>query len=216
MQKNTFMVKNLHNQKKHCIFATVLKRGSLILLFMLVLCMQACRPPAVPKPYGYFRIAIPDTSYTTYSPLDYPYVFMVSKNAEILVKDQEGEKYWIDIYYPLLNTTIHCSYKPIQNNLRSLSRDAQEFIFNHATIASSIPEQSFANPQQNVYGVYYELHGNTATPLQFVLTDSIAHFFRGSVYCNDVPNQDSLAPIVNYMRHDVRRLMESLQWKDMK
>ena len=41
----------------------------------------------------------------------------------------------------------------------------------------------------------------------------IEHFFRGSVYCKSIPNQDSLAPIYDYMRHDVRVLMESMQWQ---
>lgn len=175
--------------------------------------LSACRQPAMPKPYGYFRIAIPDTSYSYYTPKGYPYAFRLSNNAEVQPLNKEGETYWIDIHYPTLNTTIHCSYKPIHNNLRTLARDAQEFLFSHTTIASAIPEQEFANPEENVYGVYFELHGNTASPIQFILTDSTEHFFRGSVYCNDIPNQDSLAPIYDYMRHDVRMLMESMQWQ---
>jgi gliding motility-associated lipoprotein GldD len=146
-------------------------------------------------------------------PERYPYAFDLSDNAEIQYRTKQGESFWIDIYYPSLNTTIHCSYKPVENNLRILSRDAQEFLFSHATIASAIPEQEFANAEENVYGVYYELHGNTASPIQFVLTDSTDHFFRGSVYCNTIPNQDSLAPIYEYMRHDVRRIMESMRWQ---
>lgn len=190
-----------------------MKRYCYILLFLLPLWLSACRPPAVPKPYGYFRIAIPDTLYTHYAPKGYPYAFRLSSNAVLQPRQQAGEAYWIDIHYPTLNTTIHCSYKPIRNNLRTLSRDAQEFLFSHATIASAIPEQEYANPEQEVYGVYYELHGNTASPIQFILTDSTKHFFRGSVYCNTIPNQDSLAPIYDYMRTDVRTLMESMQWQ---
>ncbi len=190
-----------------------MKRLIYILLIILPWIAVSCRKPAMPKPYGYFRIAIPDTTYSTYAPDGYPYAFRVSNNAEVQYHTKMGEKYWIDIYYPLLNTTIHCSYKPIKGNLGALARDAQEFLFSHSTIASAIPSQEFANPMRSVYGVYYELHGNTASPIQFVLTDSIAHFFRGSVYCNTVPNQDSLAPIYDYIRYDVRVLMESMKWQ---
>ena len=196
-----------------CVF---MKRNLYILLFLLPLCFSACRQHTVPKPYGYFRIAIPDTVYTTYAPENYPYTFRLSNNAEVQPLNKEGESYWIDIHYPTLNTTIHCSYKPIRNNLRLLSRDAQEFLFNHSTIASAIPSQDFENPKHAVYGVYYELHGNTASPIQFILTDSTSHFFRGSVYCNTIPNQDSLAPIYDYIRHDVRTLMESMKWQETK
>jgi gliding motility-associated lipoprotein GldD len=73
--------------------------------------------------------------------------------------------------------------------------------------------QEFANPDNQVWGLFCELHGNTATPMQFVLTDSTKHFFRGSVYCNCIPNQDSLAPIYDYLKQDVRIIMESLEWR---
>jgi gliding motility-associated lipoprotein GldD len=80
-------------------------------------------------------------------------------------------------------------------------------------VASAIPVQEYAQPENSVYGLYYELYGNTATPIQFYLTDSLQHFFRGSVYCNTIPNQDSLAPIHEYLRQDARVIMESLYWR---
>ena len=190
-----------------------MRRNLYILLFLLPLWFTACRQPAVPKPYGYFRIAIPDTAYATYSPQGYPYAFRLSCNAKAQPINKQGENYWIDIVYPSLNTTIHCSYKPVRDNFRLLAQDAQEFLYKHSTVASAIPVQEFANPENDVWGLYFELKGNTATPIQFVLTDSIEHFFRGSVYCNDIPNQDSLVPIYDYMRQDVRVLMESMKWQ---
>ncbi len=185
-----------------------------IVVVLLTVAFVSCRRAAVPKPYGYYRIAIPDTLYADYSVAGCPYSFALSKNAKVEPRYHEGEQYWIDIVYPTLNTTIHCSYKPVSNNLRVLSRDAQEFLYSHVTVASAIPEQEFSNAASHVWGVYYELHGNTASPIQFYLTDSIEHFFRGSVYCNTIPNQDSLAPIYDYMRTDVRRLIESFRWED--
>ena len=183
-----------------------------ILIAISAICI-GCGQHSVPKPYGYFRIAIPDTAYVQYAPDGYPYTFALSANAKVRPHAYEGDAYWIDIEYPGINATIHCSYKPVRGNLRGLSRDAQEFLYKHATIATSIPEQGFENPDAHVWGVYYELNGNTATPIQFYLTDSTRHFFRGAVYCNTIPNQDSLAPVYDYMRADVRRLMESFTWQ---
>ena len=180
---------------------------------MAIILLPSCQHRAVPKPIGYFRIAIPDTAYTHTTLKDYPYAFRVSNNAYIEDQPHEGESFWINIQYPMLNATIHCSYKPIQNNFRTLSHDAQEFLYKHTTIASAIPVQEFANPDNQVWGLFCELHGNTATPMQFVLTDSTKHFFRGSVYCNCIPNQDSLAPIYDYLKQDVRIIMESLEWR---
>lgn len=120
----------------------------------------------------------------------------------------------MDVYYPRLDARIHCSYKPVCGNLRELSDDAQEFVFKHAGKATSIPEQGYDNAEAHTHGVYYELKGNTASPYQFYLTDSTHHFFRGSVYFNCPPNQDSLAPVIDYLRTDVRQMIESFRWKE--
>lgn len=184
-----------------------------ILLLLMPIIFGSCHRRSTPKPLGYFRIAIPDTSYAFTQLRGYPYAFRLSDNAFVEDHPAEGERYWIDIQYPTLNATIHCSYKPIKNNFRTLSRDAQEFLYKHSTVASAIPAQEYANPENHVWGLYYELHGNTATPIQFVLTDSTKHFFRGSVYCNCIPNQDSLAPIYEYLKQDVRMIMESMKWR---
>lgn len=189
-----------------------------ILVYVLTLgalasILPSCHRQSVPKPYGYFRIAIPDTAYNSFDRKGYPYSFRLSQNAHVEIHEKEGEIYWIDIQYPSLNATIHCSYKQVRNNLRTLSRDAQEFLYSHSTVASAIPVQEYANDERRVYGLYYELYGNTATPIQFYLTDSVEHFFRGSIYCNTIPNQDSLAPIHDYLRKDARMIIESIVWR---
>ena len=190
-----------------------MRKFSFIPLLVTALFTVSCQRNTTPKPTGYFRIAIPDTAYTYTTLTNYPYQFRLSNNAHITENKTEGEAYWIDIQYPTLNATIHCSYKPVNNNLRLLSHDALEFLYKHSIIASAIPVQEFANEDNRVWGLFCELEGNTATPLQFVLTDSTKHFFRGSVYCNCVPNQDSLLPIYNYLKEDVRVIMESLKWQ---
>ena len=190
-----------------------MKNCLLIVPIFIALAFTSCQRHAVPKPIGYFRIAIPDTAYSYTALKNYPYTFRLSNNAHICEHHSIEDKFWIDIQYPTLNATIHCSYKPIRNNFRTLSQDAQEFLYKHTTVASAIPIQEFANAENNVWGLYYELHGNTACPIQFVLTDSIEHFFRGSVYCNCTPNQDSLAPIYEYLKKDVRMIMGSIKWQ---
>lgn len=192
-----------------------MKRNLVLLLIaaFLVIPFTACQRRSVPKPYGYFRITIPDTMYRDCNLKGYPYAFRLSEHAYTEVHFCEGEQYWIDIQYPTLNATIHCSYKKVDNNLRKLSKDAQEFLYSHSTMASAIPAQEYTDDERRVYGLYYELHGNTATPIQFYLTDSVRHFFRGSVYCNTIPNQDSLRPIYDYLRKDTRVIMESMKWR---
>ena len=164
-----------------------------------------------PRPYAYLRFDLPDHAYHT---VQYgPYGFDLSTHAMIVPKQEPGERYWMNIEYPELNATIHCSYKPVRGDLRLLTKDAMEFVYKHSQQASAIPEHDYSRPRDHVWGVFFTLEGNTASPYQFFLTDSTANFFRGAVYCNCIPNADSLAPILDYMNEDVRVLIESFHWQ---
>lgn len=195
------------------------KRNNSLLLVavFVVLLVTACGKRYVPRPYGYWRIAIPDTAYTAFVEDTLPYTFDMSDNAiaEPMVGDN-GETCWINVKYPMLNATLHCSYKPVRNNLGLLSDEAQKFVYKHAMKAEAIPEQGYEHPEKHVYGVYYELQGNTASPIQFVLTDSTSNFFRAALYFNARPNQDSIQPVLDYMRGDIIRMIESFEWKKIK
>jgi len=198
-------------QKKSYLCSRMKEKGFYI-LSILALMLLSCSRPVAPKPYGYYRISLPEHSYQLFEQNSYPYSFLYSSSATIQPVQYENERYWINIVYPTLNASIHCSYKPVRGNLRQLTDDAWEFVFNHAIKASAIPEHAYENPEARTYGVFCELKGNTASPMQFFLTDSTRHFFRGAVYFNCVPNQDSLAPVIEYMQEDVLNLIETLRW----
>jgi len=172
-----------------------------------------CRPAETPREYGYFRIDLPEHSYTPYKEKGVPYSFLVGNLAEVRPVSHPDEQHWIDIAYPSHNAVVHCSYKPVHRNLRALTDDAMEFVFSHAIKASAIPEQAYSHPEERVYGLVFDLEGNTATQFQFFLTDSVHHFFRGALYFNNIPNQDSLAPVTAFIREDMTRLIESFCWE---
>lgn len=188
---------------------------------ILLLSCIACTKVSTPKPYGYYRITVPDTAYVDFESYNlpattdklskYPYTFALSANA--VVQPRTDEPYWINIYYPTLDATVHCSYKPVKNNLRELTNDALEFVYRNASFANSIPEREYSHPEAEVYGVLFDLEGNTASSCQFFITDSTRHFFRASVYCNCPPNADSLAPVYNYLRTDIVKMVETFEWK---
>ena len=202
--------------KKNSIFNFQFSIFNLVLLSCI-----ACTKVSTPKPYGYYRITVPDTAYIPFDNFQfsifnfqfssYPYTFALSKNAKVQLRNDEP--YWINIYYPALDATIHCSYKPVRHNLRELTDDALEFVYRNASFANAIPEREYAHPEAKVYGVLFDLEGNTASSCQFFITDSTRHFFRASVYCNCPPNADSLAPVYEYLRKDVIRMVETFKWK---
>lgn len=185
--------------------------NSVLVLLLLAAVVVGCSGRhSVPKPYGYYRITLPEPAYrdTVYG----PYRFEMSEYAVLSEHREPGENYWMDIRYPSLNASFHCSYKPVQSNLSDLTRDALEFVYKHAGQAHAIPEQSFSNPDERVYGVLFTLEGNTASPYQLFLTDSTRHFFRAAAYCNCRPNTDSLRPVLDYLEADMRHMVETFGW----
>ena len=195
-----------------------------LILNLLLLSFVACSNNYTPRPYGYYPITPPDTAYVDFNSSihhlaaeprlnpSFPYTFALSRNAVVQPRTDVSEPYWINIYYPALDATIYCSYKPVQNNLRELTNDALEFVYRNASFATAIPEQEYAHPEASVYGVLFDLEGNTASSCQFFVTDSTRHFFRASVYCNCPPNADSLAPVYNYLRTDIIKMVETFEW----
>ena len=86
---------------------------------------------------------------------------------------------------------------------------------NHISKADAISEQVFSDPENKVYGILYDLKGNTATAVQFFVTDSTRHYFRGSLYFMSEPNPDSIAPVNEFFRKDIIHMIETLRWKEI-
>jgi gliding motility-associated lipoprotein GldD len=183
----------------------------------LIICTTSifwsCSETPIPRPYGYFRVDLPEHIYRTIDTLNLPYRFDMPMNAQLISRKAEGEHFWIDLHYPKLNANIYCSYKSVNGNVFDLLEDARKIVYKHSIRADGIGEKAFERPAKNVYGILYDLKGNTASSVQFVLTDSSRHFFRGALYFDNVPNKDSIAPMAEYIRQDVIRIMESLEWK---
>lgn len=179
---------------------------------LLLLLSVSCRQSYTPRPYGYYRVTIPAHAYKPVQHQALPYRFDISQLSEATPHPMQGENYWLDIRYPSLKADIHCSYKTITGNLAQLSEDARRFVYAHSDRADNIAEHLFEHPERRVYGILYDLKGNVASPVQFVITDSTRHFFRGALYFETVPNKDSIAPMLEYVREDIVHLMESFEW----
>ncbi len=185
----------------------------LIILFGIFL-FVSCGEVNIPKPYGYFRVDMPASKYNRIDTLSLPFSFDLSSSAVLLQHNEPGENHWIDLYYPKLNAKIYCTYKPVRFNLTELTEDAHRYVYKHSIKADGISEKVFINNENNLYGVLYDIKGNTASSVQFVLTDSTRHFFRGALYFDNVPNKDSIAPMVEFVRQDILRLIESFEWEE--
>ncbi len=169
-----------------------------------------------PKPIGYFRITLPaHKTYKNFSEDKFPLTFAYPDSiTQILVKPARKEdKYSFNIIYPKLHGCIYCDYRPLNGDFRKISEDFRDLVYKHTAKADGITEQPYLDPEHKVYALLYELQGNTASQMQFVITDSTQHIFRGSLYFNNTPNADSLKPVTQFVKADIVKLIESFRWK---
>lgn len=173
----------------------------------------SCNENYAPKPRGYFRIELPAKNYVRYAPSDCPFSFEIPDYAN-MARDTNrlAEPCWMYLQFPRFNGEVYLSYKSVDKNLNKLIEDAHTLVYKHTVKADDISENKIITAN-NAAGVVYEIGGNAASALQFFVTDSSAHFIRGALYFNTLPNNDSIAPVVTFLKEDVLHLISSLHWQ---
>lgn len=186
-----------------------------VLLFSIILAaFTACREDYTPKPRGFMRVEYPPKIYTRFESKA-PFSFDYPEYAKVVPDSSpNAEKFWYNIEFPVFDGTIYLSYKKVNDNLTAFIEDSRSLAYKHTIKADAIEESIINKPKENVYGILYDFSGNTATSLQFFLTDSSRHFLRGSLYFNTAPRQDSLAPVIDFIREDVLQMIESYRWNN--
>lgn len=178
------------------------------ILFCILFLLFSCDGVTLPKPTAYLSLEYPKKEYHNLT-IKRPYSFDVLKTTAIF--DEKSD--WLKITYPSLKASINITYRPVQNNLKELLTEAEKLVFKHAVKAEQIIPKNFINVKKRTFGTLYEITGNAASHLQFHVTDSTNNFIKGSLYFYVKPNYDSILPAVNYIKKDILRLIETLEWR---
>ena len=193
----------------------------IILAAALVNLFAACDTETpVPKPRAYPKVVYPAKQYKPFDAgychftFDQPVYSAVERDSTFF-EGQAGSDCWFNLTVPSLNATIYCSYFPVTSKKRfdELTQDAFNMANKHNVKANYIEEMQISRPKDHVYGIVYAIDGPVASPYQFFVTDSTKHFLRGSLYFRTQARPDSLAPVVAFMKKDVNRLLETIQWQ---
>ena len=186
-------------------------KNTFFLIFILTI--LSCQRDYTPKPRGYFRIDLPKKEYRK-SPDKIPYQFEYPTYCYLLNnRKAKQEMYWIDVVYPKFKATVFLSYKNINGNFNTYFQDTYNFVYKHTIKADAIDETIVFRPEKKVYGIVYDIKGDAASNMQFYLTDSTRNFVRGALYFDVVPNKDSLAPVLVFIKQDIDRMIETFEWK---
>jgi gliding motility-associated lipoprotein GldD len=184
------------------------KYYSFFLFTIIFMTIIGCKDEVLPKPKSYLSLNYPEPKYAQFDQ-----TCGYSFNYNTIGKVVQEENCNVKIEYPKLKATVYLNYKPVNKNIDLLLRDAQKLTYEHVIKADGILEQPYVNEFKKSFGMFYEVGGNAASQSQFYLTDSTKHFLVGSVYFYAKPNYDSVLPAAEYVKNDLRILMESLKWK---
>jgi gliding motility-associated lipoprotein GldD len=198
----------------------IIRKTSLLTLLVLLCASYSCRNIAVPKPKGHFRIDLPKKEYL-------PFNFQTEKSSNMpfsfdypaygklsFQREKSTDPGWFNIEFPAYKAIIYLTYRDVKNDFEGLMEQTYTMnVKNHMTKADAINEQVFNYPGNKVYGILYDLKGNTASAVQFYATDSVNHYLRGSLYFSAEPNADSLAPVIEFFREDIIHMIETLKWE---
>lgn len=169
-----------------------------------------------PKPRGYYRLTFPEKEYIKYDSTC-PYTFERPIYSKMGKDENSGaQPCWLNVYFPSFNGTLHLTYNPVNNNVQKYLEDTYTLASKHQIKASGIEERRVVRDSSNIYGLIYEIEGNAASAMQFYLTDSTNHFIRGALYFNEVPNIDSIAPVLSFIKKDIYHMIETFEWKNIK
>jgi gliding motility-associated lipoprotein GldD len=153
-----------------------------------------------------------DTAFCDFT-FSYPdYLHFIKDSTSI--DESQTHECWFNLYNDELKSSWHCSYYVVNNRkgFDKLVSDAFTLTDKHNVKANSRRESQINN-EYGVAGLLFEVDGPVASPIQFYLTDSTHHFFRASLYLNATVNPDSTAPIFQYLRGDMEKIIESFKWK---
>jgi len=167
------------------------------------------------KPRAYHRIELPPAAYQAIDQ-DLPYQFEHSIHAMLKPHVSfitENEYYWMDLYYPDFQATIHLGYKMIndQKAYENFVNDAHKLAGKHIEKATKMSDFIIKTPS-GFQATVFELSGNLPTPFQFFFTDTTTHYLRGALYFNYADKNDSIAPIIEYIKHDMIHMLNTMRF----
>jgi gliding motility-associated lipoprotein GldD len=179
-----------------------------IFFIISLLILNSCTDDIQPKPKAYLYLEYTQPEYQRFIN-GCPFSFAISQESNIAFKDDCSAT----IFYPKLKAQIHLTYKTVNNNLSEILTDADKLTSKHTVKADAILPFPFENKTNKVFGILNEVQGESASNIQFHITDSIHHVITAALYFKVKPNYDSLYPAIDYIKNDMMNMMETVEWK---
>ena len=184
------------------------------IIVLACVCMTlffGCNDEPVPKPKGWLRLDLPVQRFVVQE--EAPFSVERPVYSVLVERPARDSSRWYDLRFKDQRATLHMTWSAVHGELPELIEDAHAFKQQHEAKAASIRSERVLRDSARVFGTFFEVEGDVASPLVFYLTDSTDNFLYGALYFDARPNADSLAPVTERLREDVRHMAATLRWR---
>ena len=177
------------------------------IIFLALIVFSCNNNVNLPKQKAYFAPEFEIPTYKKIS-LDCNYTFNINFQASINnIKNCNYE-----IYYKNLNAKIFINQIVLSNSIEKLLNTFNQKINENSRLSDQIIQSNYVNIDKKIYSKLYSFVGNSPSNIQFYVTNQTDKFLTGSLFFETEPNYDSLFPYIDYIRNDIKKMVDSFRW----
>ncbi len=177
----------------------------------ICLILFSCKSEPYPRPRSFPRIDLPKHAYETWTSESCPFTFESPTGVRLL--KQREDSCVVDFYFSSFNYFWHFTYRNLLESKRARNAHEEEYlklVMKHAQKMEFLDEIPITGP--GGWGTLYELKGDVGAPYQLIFGDSV-HLLMTSFYFQEALDQDSLQPLVDYVKEDLLHMVATLHWR---
>ena len=177
------------------------------IIFLALIVFSCNNNVNLPKQKAYFA---PEFEIPTYKKISLDCNYSFNINSQASINNIKNCNY--EIYYKNLNAKIFINQIVLSNSLETVLNTFNQKINENSRLSDQIIQSDYVNIDKKIYSKLYSFVGNSPSNIQFYVTNQTDKFLTGSLFFETEPNYDSLFPYIDYIRNDIKKMVDSFRW----
>ena len=177
------------------------------IIFLALIVFSCNNNVNLPKQKAYFA---PEFEIPTYKKISLDCNYSFNINSQASINNIKNCNY--EIYYKNLNAKIFINQIVLSNSIEKVLNTFNQKINENSRLSDQIIQSNYVNIDKKIYSKLYSFVGNSPSNIQFYVTNQTDKFLTGSLFFETKPNYDSLFPYIDYIRNDIKKMVDSFRW----